>query len=193
MNTNANEDFTDLFLICQCKYSSSSFMPMYRYYVMNGFFCSWSSLHRHSVAMANSYAQSLVMPLTTVIKTGKCDHVYPILHVSTRLGSAWGWTDQFTCGHGSCVCELAWKQLYSTSSALCILPLFVESYNILAEISLASDVWALIKIRKAGTQSLEQLSNFVCWWLDGIMPQAPLLLPLSLHGSPQPQAKQFSD
>lgn len=41
----------------------------------NTFFFSWSSLHRHCVAMANSCAQSHVMLLITVTRTGKFNHV----------------------------------------------------------------------------------------------------------------------
>lgn len=37
---------------------------------------SWSFLHRLFVAMGNSYAQSPVMLLTTVTRTGKLNHMY---------------------------------------------------------------------------------------------------------------------
>lgn len=111
-----------LFLKCCFAYSSLFFRPVY--YLTNGFYCSWSFLHRHSVAMANSCAQSLGMPLTTVTRTGKLDHVWTMARVSVCPGTACGWTSTHTfMVHG----YLAWKQLDSTSSGLSILPLFAES------------------------------------------------------------------
>lgn len=46
---------------------------------------SWSFLHRLFVAMGNSYAQSPVMLLTTVTRTGKLNHMWTMVHVSLYI------------------------------------------------------------------------------------------------------------
>lgn len=68
--------------------------------------CSWSSRHRLCVATANSYAQSLEMPLTTVTRTGKENSLGAVLcmlqsnllkgvHVFTYILSLYAYTFVF--------------------------------------------------------------------------------------------------
>lgn len=139
-----------LFLIGQYKNPSLSLRLVF--YWMTGFFCSWSFPHRHSVAMANSYAQSPGMPLTTVTRTGKLD--WTMVCVSRECMQL----DQHTYSHGSSVTCL--KTTVQHKFWALHLPLFAELHNFLAESSLESVVWAL-NFYKARTQGLGKLNNFV--------------------------------
>lgn len=164
-----------LFLMCQCKYFSLPFKP----YSPNGFSCSWSSLHRHSVAMANSYAQSLVMPLTTVIRTGKLDLCGPRSQCPRVQGVH---ADGPAHVQSWFVCDL--PENNCTAQVLAFASRLWKLYDFLAERSLVSVVWARISIR----QEVKQLYELVAYMR--LCPRLHILFPLSFYSLPQPLAKQ---
>lgn len=134
--------------------------------------------------MANSYAQSLVMPLTTVIRTGKLDLCGPRSQCPRVQGVH---ADGPAHMQSWFVCDL--PENNCTAQVLAFASRLWKLYHFLAERSLVSVVWARISVRQEPKAWRSQATLWV-GSIHGVSPRLHILFPLSFYSLPQPLAKQ---